>query len=398
MPDPLLTDLAAEVRELSESAEHTSRRKLWVDFHALKAPRALASYGMYPHVWERCVAPEGLMVRREGLARSIELQLRCRLWKARELEDDEPINPTIWLAMPRPRGGVERLWKVPLEYNRSKLRESYKPIPPIQSEADLDLISQPAYQEDAEYRDSLLEQARELINDTLPIKFQTDEVHYGPFEWAVRMRGIENLLLDVYDRPEWTHRLMDRITSAMIAYHQQREAAGAVDAETSWGFHMYYDEIPAGQQGRLAGSWAYVHAQSAASLSPEMYAEFIQPYNARLASLFWKIYYHGCEDLSRKCRVIGELPGLRLFHVGPWTPLEPVIDCLGNSVAYEVHSHPANVLFNWNPSQIAADIKRLHSESDGTQRVLKLCDVETFADRGARLLLWAKLASEQVRG
>jgi hypothetical protein len=156
---------------------------------------------------------------------------------------------------------------------------------------------------------------------------------------------------------------------------------------------MYWDD---GTGRRLKDCWAYVHAQSAASLSPRMYAEFVQPYNVRIAELFGKVYYHGCEDLSAKCRVIKDLPNLRLFHVGPWTPVDPVVAQLGDRFALEVHSHPTDVLFTFSPDDIREEIQRRHTAAEGVPHVLKLCDVETVGDRADRLRLWAETAREIV--
>jgi hypothetical protein len=71
----------------------------------------------------------------------------------------------------------------------------------------------------------MLEEAVELTGGLLPIKFHSDELHYGPIEWAVRLRGMDNLLYDVIDRPQFVHRLMDFITEGMVRYHRAREAA-----------------------------------------------------------------------------------------------------------------------------------------------------------------------------
>jgi hypothetical protein len=426
MPDPVLTDLAHQARAVSESAGHLARRRLWADLHALRPPRALVSYAMYAHVWEREIAPPELFHHASGLARHIETHLRARLWKAQQILDDEPLLPTVWLWTPRPPGD-DRLWGVSLPMRRTEPLGAYKPIPPIVSESDMKRLHFPPYEEDAASKKRLEEQARELVGGLLPVKFHTDEIHYGPFEWAVRLRGMDNLLYDVYDRPDFVHRLMAFITDGMIAYHLSREEAGAVDAEASWGFHTCYDDLPGasvrggeGARGRpshlttqrpndpitqrptpnaqrLQDCWAYVHAQSAASFSPKMYAEFIQPYNARLAALFGKVYYHGCEDLSAKAAIICDLPNLRLFHVGPWTPVEPVVSVLGNRFALEVHSHPSNVLFAFTPDEIRADLRARHDAARGVPHVLKLCDVETVAGRADRLRLWTELARETIQ-
>jgi hypothetical protein len=395
MPDTVLTELAHQVCEIADSEEHRARRRLWADLHALRPPRALVSYAMYTGVWEREIAPPGIFRHATGLARQIETQLRARLWKAAHIPDDEPLLPTIWLWMPHPPGD-DRLWGVSLPSRRTDASGSYKPIPPIIETNDLDRLHAPPYEEDAVAKRALEERARELLGDLLPVKFHSDELHFGPFEWAVRLRGMDSLLYDVYDRPAFVHRLMAFITEGMAAYHCAREAAGAVDAEASWGFHMYYDELPPGAGHRLKDCWAYVHAQSSASFSPKMYAEFVQPYNVRIASLFGKVYYHGCEDLSGKCAIIRDLPNLRLFHVSPWTPVEPVVACLSDRFALEVHSHPTNVLFTFSPAQMREEIRARHRGTEGAPHVLKLCDVETVGGSADRLRRWAETAREVV--
>ena len=396
MSDPILKALAEEVSELASSPEHATRRRLWANFHALRAPRTLVNYAMYTYVWARDIAPEGSIRHAgPGLARDIEIQLRARLWKAANIPDDEPLMPTIWLPCPHPPG-EDRLWGVALPARQTDDLGSYKPIPPLKEETDLGWLRFPSYEEDSVRRNQLEDEARELTGGLLPVKSHTDELHFGPFEWAVRMRGMDNLLLDVYDRPAFVHALMDFITQGMVRYHLAREAAGGVDAESSWGFHMYYDDAPPGLENRLEGCWAYVHAQSSASFSPAMYEEFVQPYNARLAELFGKIYYHGCEDLSAKAHIIKALPHLRLFHVSPWTPLGPVTECLGGSFALEVHSHPTNVLYVYDLSQVRQELRERHAGAAGIQHVLKLCDVETVQDHGQRLKEWAREARETV--
>lgn len=394
MPDPVLVDLAHQVRALADSPEHRERRRLWASLHALRPPRALAHYALYPSVWEREIAPPSLFSHPSGLPRLIERDLRARLWKAAAIPDDEPLLPTVWLGAPRPPGD-DRLWGVPIAVSRTAELGTYKPVPPIREETDLARLRSPRYEEDRPAMRRLREQAVELLDGLLPVKLHTDELHFGPFEWVVRLRGMDALLYDVVDRPDFVHRLMDFATCGMVHYHRQREAAGAFDAEAGWAIHPVWDETP-GDGTRLCQSWAYLHAQSSASLSPAMYAEFVQPYNARVAALFWRVYYHGCEDLSAKAKIVRDLPNLRLFHVSPWTPVEPVVERLGAGFALEVHSHPTGVLFTFDDADLRREVRERHEAARGVPHVLKLCDVETVGDRADRLRRWACEAREAV--
>jgi hypothetical protein len=236
-----------------------------------------------------------------------------------------------------------------------------------------------------------------LIGGLLDVHVKNDELHYGPYEWAVRLRGAENLLFDAYDRPEWLHRLMDKITAGMIHYHESREKAGMVGYYSDLPrVHVPYDTAAPGLDRRLSGMWAYVHAQSSASMGPAMYREFVQPYNARLAQLFGKVYYHGCENLGQKAVIITELPNLRYFHVSPWTRLADVLPWTrGRNIVLEVHSHPADVLFNWDGTRIRNEIRKLIDDADGQVFDLKLCDIETIDGAKGKLEYWTDIAMEE---
>ncbi|MHC4712025.1 MAG: uroporphyrinogen decarboxylase family protein [Planctomycetota bacterium] len=391
--DQRLADLALEVRELAASPEHDRRRKLWADVVNLRTTRPAVNFYMYQSVWAAEIAGDDILST-DPLAREIETQLAFKLWRARHLHDDRPVDPSVRLPAARPPQATPFPWGMEMAVERTDESGSYRERPAIVRYEDIENLRAPFYEIDRAATTSLVEKARALMGDVLPVVVMTDELHWGPFEYAVRLRGIENLLYDVYDAPDFVHRLMDTLTEGMITYQTEREAAGGVSAEADSFGHVPYDEVPEGLQTRLKGMWAYVHAQSAASLSPAMYEEFIHPYNCRLAALVGKTYYHGCEDLSKKCRIIRTLPGLRLFHVSPWTPAEPVISELGAAVAYEVHSHPTNVVFGDSLDGIRNELKRIAAAAKGASHVLTLADVETFAGRFDRIAYWAEAASQ----
>lgn len=394
-PDPVLRDLAAEVAALAASPEHVSRRARYEAMHRLEA-FTLINAAVYQHVWEREVGADEF-VHAAGLPRALEAQLRFRLWKAAYLPDDTPVVAELRVWTPGP-ANAGPLWGVEPETRHPEGRGSYKPIPLVTEEADLAKLRLPRFEVDHVAREALVAEAAELTGGALEIKCSGDAVGFGPVEWAVRFCGMDRLLLDVYDRPEFVHRVMEFFTEGSLAYQRSREAEGGVDA-TVYDWHTVWDALPAGApRDRLSSSWAYVHAQSAASFSPQMYADFVQPYNERLAALVRRVYYHGCEDLSRKAIVLRGLPHLALFHVSPWTPPEPVVEVLGGAVAYEVHSHPARVMMADAEAEVRADLREREAAMQGLPHVWTLCDVESFNGHPERLVQWAQWAREAAKG
>jgi hypothetical protein len=401
-PCPVLSDLAAEALELWQSPEQERRRRLWADHfngRTREVPVSCAMFqGWQDLVWQQ-ILPEDTFVHKQGMARTVECHLRHTLWRARHVPDDTPADPTLKLSC-LPAFAADELWGVPLaDESPDAVGGAYKPVPPLRDDTDLRRLRLPEFRSDEASRRRQEEQVRELIGDALPIVFQCNALHNGPFEWAVRLRGMDSLLLDCYDRPEWLHQLMGWLAEGIVAYHQAREAAGYAVGLAECQLHSPWDDLPPGQERLLSGAWGYLHAQSAASYGPGAYAEFVQPYNVGIARLWGKVYYHGCEDLTRKVRVIRDLPHLRQFHVSPWSQVGPVAAALPAQVALEVHSHPTNVLFLWGEAEMREELQNLTRDAGDHRFNLKLCDIQTLNhDGGQALITWSRLAKAAAAG
>ena len=258
-------------------------------------------------------------------------------------------------------------------------------------------LYQPKYEVDKEATRLLVERCAEIVGGRLPVKLSTDELGASPSETVVSLMGIEALLYLVIDNPDFVHRIMDFVTEGYIAYHREREAAGAVDAEATWGFRTHFEELPAGVgDDRLSSCWWYISAQSLAGLSPAMYADFLQPYHERLSAALAdnRVYYHGCEDLSRKIPIIKRLSNLRRFHVSPWTDLETAVEQLRNDFVLEVHMSYADVLFALTGAQIRERLDEIMKIAGGCVIDINLGDIETVKGKPDVLTNWARIAQE----
>ncbi len=395
---PILTDLADQLLELWHSPEQERRRRLWANHFAGRTREVPVSCAMFQGsqdlVWQQILAEEAF-VHKAGLARTIEIHLRHRLWRVRNIPDDTPCDPTLVLSA-LPEMAPDELWGVPLEMESTGMAGgAYKPIPPLQRPEDIKCLRAPCFRFDADAMGRQEDRVRELTDRALPIVFRCNALHNGPFEWAVRLRGMDNLLLDCYDRPEWLKELMDFLSRGIVQYHREREAAGFVHALTESALHSPWDDVPDGRMGRLSASWGYLHAQSAASYGPQTYAEFVHPYNVPIAELFGKVYYHGCEDLTEKASIVRNLPNLRQFHVSPWSRVAPIADALPDSVVLEAHSHPTNVLFLWGADEMREELRALVHDAGDHPFNLKLCDIQTInADGGQALMTWSRVAKQ----
>ncbi|MBM3502193.1 MAG: hypothetical protein FJX74_26375, partial [Armatimonadetes bacterium] len=217
---PLLTDLTQQALALWASPEQERRRRLWADHfngRTREVPVSCAMFqGWQDLVWQQII-PEETFHHKDEMARTLEAHLCHRLWRAEHIPDDTPLDPTFALHA-LPAMAPDELWGVPLAFESTgQAGGAYKPVPPLQDPADIAKLRAPTFRADEASVARQREQVHDLLGEALPLAERADALHNGPFEWAVRLRGMDNLLLDVYDRPEWLKELMAFLQGAIVA-------------------------------------------------------------------------------------------------------------------------------------------------------------------------------------
>ncbi len=407
-PRAPLTALVDRFLEACEDPRYTERKAMWTRHqHLEKVEKTpihvhLPVNGGYPTVWQEIISPNELIFA-EGLPRSIELQLRQRLYKHEHIPDDDVILPVLSVGAVF-RTPADEMWGLPLTRREAEFGYAsggaYKPVPPVESEADLDRLTLPPMDIDFEETARRVEQAQELVGGRIPVVVSADRVGGSPFEIVVRLRGMDNLLFDFVDSPRMVHRLMDFVTTAFERCLLETDRLRLFDVPSSWlGCRVHYEEMGPEVLRASSGidsSWVYISAQSAATISPAMFDEFLQPYHERIARLYHpgRVYFHGCEDLTRKYAVVKKTPGLRRFHVSPWSDFHSLGPEIGTDCVIERHVHPANNILVFNEDQMRDEVEDSMNVGKDLFMDLNLSDIHTVGHRPERLAQWARVAQE----
>jgi len=431
-PPAHIQELVERVQEATSDPKYAERKRMWTRHNRLektgKAPVNVHFHRGYRPIWRELIPPDTL-ISEDPLEWAVELELRQKLYKHEHVPDDDLILPTVWISPVRPGvppdsatyaalgyaasgpGGsssihdsedpeglrAAHLWGTPLRRRQTGIGGAYIVEPVVTSEEDLAKLRPPRYAADQEATRARRDRVVELVDGRLPVKVTSDEMRESPSEWMVAFMGIEAVLYGLIDRPDFIHRVMHFVTEAAIAYHSEREAAGVVDPEETWGFRTHYEEFPPGTDtSRLECAWAYISAQSLCPISPAMFEEFLQPYHARLAETrgHGRVYYHGCEDLTAKIPIIRRLPNLRRFHVSAWTDLEEAVRQLGTDFVLEVCVHTPDTLAVHTPEQMRAALERIMSIAGDCIIDINITDPETLFGRLDTFTTWAQIAQE----
>ena len=197
----------------------------------------------------------------------MEFDLKRRICMARRVPDEHIVWPSVTVqAVTRQVQG----WGVPLEWTAPEDALGAKRIvAPFADEIDVSRLTEPLAVVDAEATALRLEEAEELTGGRLAVLIRYPHMGHPPFESVVQFRGMERLLLDVLERADAVHAMMDFVTTALVKHHRTREERGWINTllEPGGRYHVgdfvrvnasYLAEDFAGRPPKLADEWAQI--------------------------------------------------------------------------------------------------------------------------------------------
>jgi len=400
----ILKPLAARLREIAALPVKQQRAELWRRHNALEVvgPVLLVSpegswLEILPATTLRCAEP---------VARALERQLRMKIWQFENVDDDLPVEPVLNLTRRFDSGN----YGVPIPQHHGDNRGSYVWEPPLQDiERDMAKLRHRQLQYDEPGTRADLARAQELVGDILPVRVRQSLWWTMGLTWeAIKLLGLEPFMLAMYDQPAALHRLMAWLRDDHLAFISECERLnlltpndGPCDGVGSGGLGhirgLRAPATPANGPCQLGELWGLSESQETVGVSPEMFAEFILPYQVPLMAKFGLVCYGCCEPLDARIdRVIAQMPRLRRVSVAPMADLDVMAAKLGGRYIYSRKPNPAHVCVGFNEPAIRDDIRRTLRAARGQPLELILKDTHTVENDPSRLGRWAKIAREEI--
>jgi len=158
----------------------------------------------------------------------------------------------------------------------------------------------------------------DLFGDSMPVRLCGQSfLYFMPWDKISFFRGMEPLLIDLYDRPEFLHQIMEKLCAATTAELDFLEKNSHVDP-TYPCVHWTPALISGLADDGWKATWFRGAAQPFSCVSPEMQDEFEIAYIKPIAERFAYTYYGCCEPLDQKLDVIKKISNLRKVGVSPW--------------------------------------------------------------------------------
>lgn len=396
----ILRCLAGRVAEISQQPQQAEKRELWRRHNRLEATRPVI-FCDPENSWNEIIPPETLTCR-NPLARGWEFRLKREIFWGEQLGDDRPIERTFDISVPyeKPFWGLREV-RVGGEHGGA-----YTWIPPVKAEADFDRLHLPTIAADFAGADRLEELAGKILGGELTVQRRTTWWWTTGMTWAlVDLRGLEQMMLDMSDRPEFLHRMMALLRDGTLAMAEGLEQAGLL--APNWeGMYVgsgalgYSDELPqAGFTGqvRMKDTWVLGESQETVGVSPRMFAEFIWPYQRPVLERFGLVCYGCCEPIDSRWKVIRDLPNLRRLSVSPWANRGKMAEALGDRYIYSLKPNPADLAMGgFDPDHIRSGLKRDLAASRGCRVEVVMKDNHTIRGQPQRVIDWVRIAREEA--
>ena len=402
----ILRPLVARYAEIAALPVQDEKRKLWRDHNERRQSRPMVLIDRV--CWNEMNTDGALTPHCEDpFWREMEEQLLHKLYSWEHMPVDMVFNP--YLVLPKPVHNTG--WGI--EVSRDTLSREEKPDvysvlyqDVLEDESALEQLQIPEITLDENRMTEIQQEGSRLCEGLLPWKMGGEIMHLGLWDKISEWRGVEACYMDLYDRPEYLHAIMEKLTQGVLHQIEQLNQLRAYDTagNITHCSQTFTDDLPGEgcdlNYGTTQQSWAFGLAQLFTSCSPEVTKEYELPYMKRIFPHFGAIYYGCCERLDDRLDLVAELPKVRKISCSPWSDKDHFAEAMPDWCIMSNKPTPALLAPDaFDEDAIRKDLRHTISAAARNNRSLEMIqkDISTVHHDPTRLWRWAQIAMEEVQ-
>ncbi len=403
----VLRKLAFEYLEIANSDRNKENLKLHQAVNDLRPVRPIVLINELP--WNEMNMDDELTLKcTDPYLRRIEWFLRSNIYKSRHMPADMVVPPFIPVEKVIHSTGIGISVKEEiLATDKTSGIVSHRYEEVLSTEEDLDKLHNPVISYDREETMRRYNLLGEILGDIVPVKLTGVTAYYvGPWDDIVRFRGVENMLVDLVERPDFMHRIVQRLTEASLSYLEQLEKLDLLDCDP-YDLHCTAAraaDLPGkdfdGQKVTRKNIWGRGYAQIFGAVSREMHDEFDIQYMIKTVGQCGLVYYGCCEPLDNKIDIVEKIPNLRKISVTPWADVYTAAEAIGGKYVLSAKPNPASVAVpsldrEYLKKEIGAILDACRKNGCSCEIVLK--DISTCCRRPQNIFEWEETVMAMVK-
>ena len=396
----VLRRLAAEVAEIAARPAEAEKRELWYRLNALQDVRPLV-FCSPENGWGEIILQEHLECE-TAHSRNWEFHLRQEIFWGNEMADDRVVTGTFDVGY----GHTQSDWGVQETYTHGANGGSYVWDAPVKDLGDLSHLRFPVIEVDYAANERLLNFARETFGDLLSVRQHQIWCCSVGLTWPlVRLRGLEQVLMDMSLEPDGLKALMAFLRDGHMALLQSVENQGLLHLNNAgdyvgsggWGWSHELPQPDFDGTVRLKDLWILAESQETIGVSPKMFEEFVFPYQLPLIEMFGLSCYGCCEPIDNRWHLVKTIPNLRRVSVSPWSDVEVMAQNLQDKYIFSMKPNPAMLAGeNFDEDFIRQDLRTKLEQAKGCRVEIIMKDNHTIGGDPTRVKRWSRIAREEA--
>ena len=399
----ILRELAKHFAGLCATPEMEEKRQRWYDQNELKPGKPLVH--LSPEgCWPELVG-QGDLLCEDSTARTMEMQLRMSICRIEFIADDSAIEPEykVWFPFGFTDYGFE------IQQTHGENRGSFVWEAPIKDlDADFHKLKYMETIIGYEERAQLTEAAHDVFDGILGVVNRPGIGAWsvGRTHDAIRLMGMAEFFMAMYENPDGVHKLMRLITDSYHRFLDFMEESGEFMMNVTDGFVgsgglAYTRKLPQpdwkqGMNLRTVDMWGFAESQETVGVSPKMFHEFIFPYQMELLKRFRMNCYGCCEPVHERLDDIMTIPNLVRVSVSPWCNEELAAEAFKGKVIFSRKPNPTMIATGFFEHDIREDLRHTLKVAKGCNLEIIMKDTHTVQNCPDRVREWVRIAKEEV--
>lgn len=402
----VLRGLAAEVADIAARPVMAERRQLWFDHNALRPTRPLILCDP-ENGWNEIITDDQIRCT-NSVARHWECYLRKIVFWGKQMNDDYVVEAKLFM----PHVFQSKPWRVAGSTRVGTMHSTdlgggaYHIDPVLDDYGQLKDLIKADHVVDRTTSARVLQLAQDTLGDLLEVRQDTAWFwSAGLTDEFAFLRGLEKLLYDFYEEPEGIHALMETLCQGQLERLDFLESNGLLTLNN--GSHYvgsggigFTDELPGADfsgQVETRHLWGLAESQVTVGVSPDMFAEFIFPYQKRVMERFGLSCYGCCEPMDNRIDLVKTVKNLRRVSVSPWANKPVMAEKLGHDYVYSLKVSPTPLSMpNLDEAHVRKALReQLHAARTCCLEVI-MKDNHTLGKNPRNLTRWVEIAREEI--
>ena len=341
----------------------------------------------------------------DPILREVESFIRTKLFSHTYFPADMILEPYIPIKKVIINSGIGIASKEDALYTNQAKQGiySHRYYDQLATAEDVDKIKLPVIKYDKEATLLKYNRVAEAIGDVVPVRIVGETCYTSPWDDIAMYRGADNLLYDLIDEPEHTHRIVSKIYECEMSRLKQMEEQDLFEL-SPYALHCTtalcsdLDKKYDGGKVLRKHVWGRGMAQILATVSKEMHEEFDINYMKKLMADFGLNYYGCCEPLDKKMDIVEKLPNLRKVSITPWADVDIAAEAIGKKYVLANKPNPAAVATRLDEEALRKEIGRTLKavKRNGCSCDIVLKDISSAGNDVNNLIRWEKIVMEMV--